>query len=190
MRAIYLNILKIKRVPNTITIIRIALSMTLLFIEPFSMKFFMVYTISILSDLLDGFFARKFNAISQIGSKLDSLADFFLFLIILLIIFPYILVSLYFWYGFIFILFLRTVAILICMIRFRKLAILHTVSNKMVGFLCIVIPFVVRDDFFEVYAFFLIFVGILSAVEEILIHVRAKRFYSDCKSLIGLNTVR
>ncbi len=43
--------------------------------ETFSVPFFIIYSYCGLSDMADGFFARKYNTGSQFGEKIDSLAD-------------------------------------------------------------------------------------------------------------------
>ena len=43
--------------------------------ETFSVPFFVIYSYCGLSDMADGFFARKYNTESQFGEKIDSLAD-------------------------------------------------------------------------------------------------------------------
>ena len=50
-----------KHVPNCITLSRIILSITLLVIHTFSPLFFIIYTYCGVSDVLDGFLARKFS---------------------------------------------------------------------------------------------------------------------------------
>lgn len=66
-----------KHIPNILTILRF-------FLIPFIMKYlfndeylmaFLVFTISGLTDILDGFIARKFNFITNFGKLIDPLAD-------------------------------------------------------------------------------------------------------------------
>ena len=64
-----------KHVPNCITLSRIILSITLLVIHTFSPMFFVVYTYCGVSDVLDGFLARKFSLSTENGAKLDSISD-------------------------------------------------------------------------------------------------------------------
>jgi phosphatidylglycerophosphate synthase len=64
-----------RRVPNAISIIRMALSLTLFFLVENPLAFSLVYGICGLSDLMDGILARKLKAASPLGAKLDSLAD-------------------------------------------------------------------------------------------------------------------
>ena len=65
---------KLKNLPNSITVMRMVGTVSLLFTKPMSLCFYIVYTITGLTDVLDGFFARKFKVTSDFGAKLDSIA--------------------------------------------------------------------------------------------------------------------
>ena len=60
---------------NFITGIRILFSIGLLFTRIFSPTFYVFYIIAGISDVLDGIVARKFNLVSSLGEKLDTIAD-------------------------------------------------------------------------------------------------------------------
>lgn len=67
----------LKYVPNTLTIIRFLLIPVIIFFI-FSGNYilaFVFFTISGLTDITDGFIARKFNLISNFGKLMDPLAD-------------------------------------------------------------------------------------------------------------------
>lgn len=67
----------LKHVPNTLTIIRFILIPFIIFYI-FSGNYilaFIFFTISGLTDIADGFIARKFNLISNFGKLMDPLAD-------------------------------------------------------------------------------------------------------------------
>lgn len=67
----------LKYVPNTLTIIRF-LFIPLIVISIFSGNYilaFIFFTFSGLTDIADGFIARKFNLISNFGKLMDPLAD-------------------------------------------------------------------------------------------------------------------
>jgi len=70
-----------KNIPNIITVLRIVLSITLLFFQITSLIFVLIYLLCGISDILDGYLARKLNVTSKLGSKLDSLADFIFVLV-------------------------------------------------------------------------------------------------------------
>jgi cardiolipin synthase len=66
-----------KHIPNILTIIRFLL-IPIIVITIFGKAYFaafVLFTISALTDILDGFIARKFNFITNIGKLLDPLAD-------------------------------------------------------------------------------------------------------------------
>ena len=60
---------------NTITIIRILCSIAILFCPVFSVAFYSFYITAGLSDMIDGWVARRTNTVSEFGSKLDTVAD-------------------------------------------------------------------------------------------------------------------
>ena len=68
-----------KYIPNILTSLRIAGAITLIFLDPFSVAFFIVYGLSATTDVFDGFLARKFNATSKFGNILDSISDLLLY---------------------------------------------------------------------------------------------------------------
>ena len=61
---------------NTITFFRMAASIVLLFCPVFSPVFYVFYIAAGLSDMLDGFMARKTDTASELGARLDTIADF------------------------------------------------------------------------------------------------------------------
>lgn len=67
----------LKHVPNILTIIRFLLIPIIVFFI-FTNNFllaFVFFTISAITDIADGFIARKFNLISNFGKLMDPLAD-------------------------------------------------------------------------------------------------------------------
>lgn len=66
-----------KHIPNILTIIRFLL-IPLIIISIFQNNFiaaFIIFTISGITDIADGFIARKFNLVSNFGKLMDPLAD-------------------------------------------------------------------------------------------------------------------
>ena len=64
---------------NLITITRILCSIALLFCTALSSCFYAFYITAGVSDMVDGWVARKTNTVSDFGSKLDTIADIFYF---------------------------------------------------------------------------------------------------------------
>lgn len=180
------HIFNIKRIPNLITIGRIIFSVLLVFVKPFSIEFYIIYLIAILSDMIDGFLARKFKVTSLFGSKLDSIADFILFLVIWTSIISSVAFSKMYWFSFIAVLCLRIISLIICYIKFHHMAILHSYMNKFVGFMCIAIPFIINSNYFNIFIWLIILVAVLSVMEEIIIHFLSSKLNTDIKGLFAL----
>ena len=69
--------MKKENIPNILTIIRFIL-IPVIFIFVVNKNFLIaliIFTISAITDILDGFIARKFNYITDIGKLIDPLAD-------------------------------------------------------------------------------------------------------------------
>ena len=60
---------------NMITCVRIALSVALLFCPALSPAFYALYIAAGLTDIIDGAVARKTDTVSELGSRLDTVAD-------------------------------------------------------------------------------------------------------------------
>ena len=61
--------------PNFVTGLRMVGTFLLLFTKAFSPAFYVVYSICGISDVLDGFLARRTGTASEFGARLDSVAD-------------------------------------------------------------------------------------------------------------------
>jgi len=68
-----------KHVPNTLSGLRIILSMILLFLTGRPWVFLVVYLLNGATDVFDGRIARRFHVESDLGSKLDAVGDSMLF---------------------------------------------------------------------------------------------------------------
>ena len=86
---------------NTITFFRIAAGIALLFCPVFSPAFYAFYIAAGLSDMLDGFVARKTDSVSKLGARLDTIADFVLVVVCLIKLLPVLSIPawLYGWIG-------------------------------------------------------------------------------------------
>ena len=86
---------------NAISIIRIPASIALLFCRAFSPAFYVFYIAAGLSDMLDGFVARKTDTASKLGARLDTIADFVFVVVCLIKLLPVLRIPawLYGWIG-------------------------------------------------------------------------------------------
>ena len=78
----------ISAIPNFITSLRIVGTASLFLIDPLSELFYLIYTLSGLSDAVDGWVARATKTTSELGSKLDTAADLLFYAVMIIRIFP------------------------------------------------------------------------------------------------------
>lgn len=133
----------ISHIPNLITGLRILGTVTLLFLPPVSLPFLVIYLCCGLTDILDGWLARKLKVTSSLGSRLDTAADLFYYIVMAVKIFPALLAVLQ---PAVWIPVWSTAALRACMylyvaLRFHRLASTHTILNKLTGFLVFCLPF-------------------------------------------------
>ena len=81
-------------IPNCITVLRIIGTFALLFLSPAELSFLIIYLVCGLTDILDGWLARKLKVTSAMGSRLDTAADLFYYIVIAIKIFPALLAAL------------------------------------------------------------------------------------------------
>ena len=175
-----------KNIPNYITIIRLILAVLLFFITDNWIVFLVIYFVCGISDVLDGFLARKFKWQTKTGARLDSLADFIFFFASffrmllsyrLTIPAPVIL-------GVILIALIRFFNLYITRKKFGMPGILHTAGNKLSGriffFAC---PAAVILGYIPLWVFF---IPLISSLAETMIIIKADTYNPDIRSFYDL----
>lgn len=125
---------------NLITSCRILLSLLLLFFPTLSPGFYGLYLAAGLSDMLDGYVARRTNSASPLGAKLDSMADLVFLAVCLIKLLPVLALPVWLWVWVGLIALLRLVNILSGFVCRKKLVLLHTRANKLTGALLFLLP--------------------------------------------------
>ena len=125
---------------NTITFFRIAAGIALLFCPVFSPAFYVFYIAAGLSDMLDGFVARKTDTVSKLGARLDTIADFVFVLVCLIKLLPILSIPawLYVWIGLIAL--IKVVNIISGFVVQKRFVTVHSVMNKVAGALLFLLP--------------------------------------------------
>ena len=125
---------------NVITGLRILVSAVLLFCPVFSPIFYVLYLIAGLSDMVDGFIARKTNSVSEFGSRLDGVADFVFVSVCLIRVLPVldIPIWLYVWTAVIAI--TKIINIISGYAMQKRFVVVHTTMNKVTGVLIFMLP--------------------------------------------------
>ena len=177
-----------KLIPNIITSIRLFGALVIIFLEPFTIPFFIVYSLSGISDALDGFVARKFHLESRIGSVLDSISDIVFLGVMAAKIFPTLLELLALWNWLLIIvpIFFHLVAYIICAIKFKKFSAIHTYANKITSAAIFFYPFTFIGFVRPVYEIYVIVFGtiaIYGSIEMILIHIISHKYDERNKTI-------
>lgn len=125
---------------NIITIIRILCSIALLFCPAFSVAFYSLYITAGLSDMADGWVARRTNTVSAFGAKLDTVADVVFVIVCLIKLLPVmdVPVWLYVWIGII--AFIKIINIVSGFVVQKRFVAVHSVMNKVTGVLLFSFP--------------------------------------------------
>lgn len=174
-------------IPNVLSLYRILVFPFILWlILSDNQKLFALFiTISLISDILDGFIARTFNMQTKIGIKLDSWADLGTYILAFLAIYlfkwneiqPYSLMLLVF----------AAVMILsyaVVFIKFKGLIGLHTYLFKVTGYLqgAFIVSLFLWGFYLIPYYICLTW-GTLACIEEIIIILILKKPQSNVKGL-------
>ncbi len=157
--------------PNVITGIRIVLSLSLLRINPQAIGFFAIYIICGVTDMCDGFMARKWKVSSKKGATLDSIADLVFIVVLSIIFFPILDWKLWMliWIGII--AGIRCFSVLVGAVRYQTVAFIHTYGNKTAGFLLFCFPILLKVAGFTITVMILCTVTFISAIEELTIMI-------------------
>ena len=125
---------------NFITIIRILCSIAILFCPVFSAAFYSLYISAGLTDIMDGWIARKTNTASEFGARLDTMADIVFVIICLFKLLPVmeIPIWLYVWIGVIAL--IKVINIVSGYIVQKQFVSVHSIMNKVTGALLFLLP--------------------------------------------------
>lgn len=130
-----------KGLANALTICRIALSVALLIPAAFSPAFFAIYALAGVTDMLDGYVARRTGTESDLGARLDSVADLALVVVCLAKILPAIAVPMWLWIWVGAIALVKVVNAVSGLVVEKRLVMPHTTANKVAGLVVFLVPF-------------------------------------------------
>mgnify|MGYP002522268361 CR=1 FL=1 len=127
-----------RHLPNAITTLRFIGAVCLLFFDVGSAAFWSIYLVCGLSDMADGYLARKLGCVSKTGALLDSLADLVFvacccFKLITALAFPK---WLWIWGGVI--VATKIINQISALVMYKKCVFPHTIANKVTGVLLFV----------------------------------------------------
>jgi len=151
---------------NIITCIRILCSIALLFCPALSVAFYALYITAGVSDMADGWVARKTNTVSEFGAELDTIADIIFVIVCLFKLLPVmdIPVWLYVWIGVIAL--IKVINIVSGYVVQKQFVSVHSVMNKVTGTLLFLLPLTLSFIDLKYSATLVCIIATFAAVQE------------------------
>lgn len=137
------------QLPNIITLLRIAGSLGLLFSDVTGVVYWIIYALCGISDIVDGWLARKLKCVTKKGALLDSLADICFVACCAWKLLPILDLPQWLWLWAGVIVAIKIVNQFSALVKYGRCCFPHTTANKITGFLlfiavpmtfCTVIP--------------------------------------------------
>lgn len=173
----------IKYLANIISFSRIILAASLFWFINNPKTFLIIYALGWFTDAIDGTVAKLTKSQSELGSRIDDLADTILIFsmgVIMII-----------WLGRDFIQFIpfviiflaiRIINLMITKHKYGKSYISHTYSAKALGLLVLLLPVVYLLASNLIYIYAVVIIAIFVSLEETLIHSTSEKFDPDKKT--------
>lgn len=125
---------------NILTISRMVFALILLLPSAFYTSFTVIYLLAGLTDMLDGWVARKTGTASEAGARLDTVADMVFVIVCLIKILPVIVLPTYLWIWIAAIGVIKIINIISGFVIQRKFVAVHSCMNKLTGLLLFLLP--------------------------------------------------
>lgn len=125
---------------NILTVSRIVLALALIFLPGLSLSFAVLYVLAGLTDMLDGWVARKTGTASEAGARLDTVADIVFVIVCLIKILPVVVLPTYLWIWTAAIGAIKIVNVISGFVVQQKFVAVHSYLNKLTGVLLFLLP--------------------------------------------------
>ena len=155
-------------IADSITVCRILFSLALLVFPPHSFCFAAFYLLCGVTDVLDGFIARKLHTESEKGANLDSIADLVFAIVYSVKILPLLNLPLWIWIWTAIIAVLKITGIVIESKKAHGLTIRHSFGNKLTGLMLFLLPLSVWAVDVKYGATLVCFAATATAMKEII----------------------
>ena len=156
----------IRHIPNILSVSRIILCLPLLLVDTMTVPFWVLYLIAGITDMLDGFLARRWGVESKFGARLDSLADFVFVLAVGYKLFPWLKLPVSLWMMIGLIAIVKIVNAISSYVVKRRIAFLHTKANKLTGFLLFIGIMAIEQSYFVPVSWAIACIALFAAIQE------------------------
>jgi len=173
-----------KELPNRISILRIVLSVGLLFVIDYKVVFAAMVLLIGISDVADGYIARRYKLATPKGARLDSIADLVFFAVVFFVV-----LFKYWWIltnnlpVLLIILGIKILTNVISKKKFGQYAFLHTIANKAIGVVVFLFVLTLPFEFNGTAITWVFILAIIPAIEELGIILHNKKYDPNQKSI-------
>jgi len=166
------------------------ISISLLFLFPYPNLFIIGYLLCGISDIMDGYLARRYKWETRLGEQLDSFSDtvFSGVIIYMLIAYTDMIDTQWAIIGIAIVMILRIINFIITKVKFKTWGAIHTLANKATGILLyLYMPAVIiYNTVLFVPGIALCFIALVSSIEEMIILLTSKQYNANQKSIFRI----
>lgn len=173
----------IKYLANIVSISRMGVALLMLSTHFLSMSFWFCYFWCGVSDVLDGFLARKLHQQSKLGTKLDSVSDGVFAVSIFIIVLTKFPLPTWLWSCIALIALLRFIGYGIGFFKYHTFSSLHTLLNKITGLFIFAFPLLYKFVGLNASAIIICIMALISSVEEVVIVLKEDDLDRDTKGI-------
>lgn len=174
-------------IPNILSLYRLCIFPVIMWciIADLRKPFTILFVISLVTDILDGYIARRFKLQTPLGARLDSLADIGTVILGVTGMFVFEYVSIEPYLLFLFILVALYLAIIVMsLIKFGRISSLHLYSSKIAAYLQGIFFFILFCFGFSRISFWIMFgVAACSFMEEICTLIVLRKLQENVKGI-------
>ena len=155
-----------KQIPNLLSASRIVFCLPLLLVYAMTLPFWVLYVIAGMTDMLDGFLARRWGVESKFGARLDSWADFVFVIAVGYKLFPWLKLPATLWMMIGLIALVKASNAVSAYIVRHKMVFLHTQANKLTGLLLFIGMMAIGQSYFIPIAWVIACIALFAAIQE------------------------
>lgn len=153
-------------IPNLLTFARMLLCIPLGMTETLSPLFYLLYTLIGISDILDGWLARRWHCTTPFGAQLDGAADLIAFGVIGWKIWPFLHFPAWLWELLVCIVCIRIGNLICARLKGHTYIFQHTPLNRLTGLILFLSIYLVETALFQGLAAGIAILALLAALQE------------------------
>ena len=155
-----------KNIANYVSISRMVMSILLLLTKTLTLPFIIIYFYCGVSDMVDGYIARKSKNTSKIGERLDSIADIIFVIVSIIKIVPFLNLPNGIILWVIIIVLIKICNVICAYIYYKKLIFPHTIANKITGLILFIAPLILIKNNYILFEIIICSIAIFAAIQE------------------------